>query len=175
MQTHTNAGQALARNAFSCPSPYDRILSHIESLTWEGVMDPDGVGPGTIRRWLALYEPDEIIDGITRSFAITVKAHADQDTLNRSVKQAFHKVPAMIQQIKDEQTKPYIGKLLYIQGIIRNKLEVRQHRCFDYLEDLHINQGYSLADLEQAAKGMHAWDIRQQSIEGWYADFEGRL
>jgi hypothetical protein len=175
MQTHTQAGHTLARDAFACASPYEQIVSHIENLTWEGVIDPDGVGPGTIRRWLALHDVDEIIDGITRSFAITVKAHADQDTLHRSVRQAFHKVPAMIQQIKDEETKPYIGKLLYVQGIIRNKLQVRQHRCFEYLEDLHVNHGYALSDLEQTAKGMHVWEPRYQTIENWYAEFEGRL
>jgi hypothetical protein len=175
MLNQAQASHATARDDLACLSPYEQVVSHIESLTWTGIIDPDGVGPGTIRRWLAVHDLNDVLDGVSRSFAITIKTHDGPEALSRSVRQAFHKVPAMIQQIKDEETKPYIGKLLYIQGIIRNKLEVRQHRCFAYLEDLHVKHKVPLADLEQTAKGMHVWNIRDQDLDGWYADFEGRL
>jgi hypothetical protein len=168
------AGSSRAGRASVRVAPEEVVLKRIEHLTYEGIVDYDGPAPATVRRWLVKHSLADLLAGVDESFAIHFRMDGDEADL-ASAKKAFHKVPSTTERIIEERTRPWVGKLLYIQGVIRNKLGARGHKCFHYLEDMHVNHGHSLERLEVTAKAMPQWNFRQQTVEEWYSDFEEAL
>jgi hypothetical protein len=129
------------------------ILDRIEYRTYSGVMDMSGPGPATMARWLNRFSLEEVLAAVDESFQMHLKWDdawdPDFPTIP-SIKKAFHKVPSTAQRLIDERTRPWIGRLLYIQGIIRNRLHDRTIKVFDLLEAAHLN-GVDLDDLHKLA------------------------
>jgi hypothetical protein len=137
-------------------SPEEMIVKRIEDLTYRGIVDVDGPAIGTIRRWLVKQPLEDLLEGVDRSFAVHIRMDGSEVD-PASFKKAFNKVPSMTEMLVSERARPWIGKILYIQGILRNRTELRSLKWFDYLEHAHVC-GAPLEELESLAKKVDTID-----------------
>ena len=117
-------------------------------------------GRSDLRRWLKRYSVAEVIAAIDDAFDAYLQFDGN-DANETSWNKAFNKIPRFLEIARQEQEKPYIRRLLYLQGIIRRVARAPRYQCAEYLEHLHLC-GADLDVMEQHAK-------RSRSIE----DFEG--
>ena len=122
---------------------------------------PNNAGYASVRKWMLRYSADEILLAADAAFDAYLEWEGDRST-EESWNVAFRKIPAFLSMARQEREKPYIRRLLYIQGIIRRRSGARHYNCIDYLEHIHLC-GASLDDMETKAK----------KIRNSLLDFEG--
>lgn len=127
------------------------------------VFEPNKTGIARIKRWLKEFSVIEILSAIDESFGFYLKYEDDEPTIESWIL-AFNKTSAFLSIKKQEKEKPYIRRLLYIQGIIRNKGRAQHYNCVDYLEHLYVN-GVDLDDLVTSAKRMRNGYLKDFEIE----------
>jgi hypothetical protein len=146
------SGSARAGSAPARLSPEERVVERIYQLVPDEVEIHDqGLGRVKIRRWLQRFSVDELIAGVEESFAAHIKYDDEGEITLGSFRKAFNKIEFAAQKMIDQAEKPYLGRIRYIQGIVRNRFNLRSHKCFDYLEHAHLN-GRPLEWIESLAK-----------------------
>lgn len=140
---------------------FQAIIQHIQSRY---TFELNERGLADIRRWLKRYSVLELMTAADHSFDSYIQIGANDSATDESWNRAFNKIPAFASLKRQELEKPYMGRLAYIQGIIRKRSKARYYNCIDYLEHIHLNGGMPLDEIETRAKKM-----RQ------LADFEGPL
>ena len=95
--------------------------------------------------------------GIERAFETYLRFISATEVLGESWNKAFHHIPGFANIARQETEKPYIGRLLYIQGIIRKRTGARRYNCIDYLEHVHLCGG-DLDRMENHAKAITSID-----------------
>lgn len=131
----------------------DAVDIVVQRIGERGPYIPNEAGQADIRRWLKKYTLDEIIEATDEAFDLYLqfnKNEVDTESWNK----AFHKIPNIASMNKQSKGKPYLPKLLYIQGIIRRRAKMYRYNCVEYLEHLHLC-GISLDDLESSAKKIY--------------------
>lgn len=134
---------------------------------WHFVLNE--LGKQDIRKWIRKYPLDVLTEAIEASFVSYIKLDKDGRASLESAGKAFAKVPAFASIQQQKADKPYIGRLLYIQGIIRKRARMPRYDCVGYLEHLHLC-GKSLDELERAAKrinSIHDFDV---PMDDWLAE-----
>lgn len=126
---------------------------------------PNESGKADIRRWLHRFTVLELLAGIDTSFDAYMAFSQDKPDADAWNK-AFRQIPRFIDIAKQAAERPYIRRLLYIQGIIRNRARARRYQCVDYLEHLHIC-GADLDDMERRAKAMRALEDFEGPYDAW--------
>jgi hypothetical protein len=123
-----------------------------------GGYGPNENGRNNIRRWLKRFTVAEVLAGLDEAFDkhMAFPQKGKPDTAAWEV--AFAKIPtyARYQQIAAE--KPYMGRLAYIQGILRRRFDDRYGLYLPPLEDIHIRSGVDVAEMEDMAKRAEDWD-----------------
>jgi hypothetical protein len=128
---------------------------------------PNEAGKADIRKWLKKYSAAEIITAVDDAFSSYLEYVGDKAT-PESWNRAFAKIPAFLSIQRQEQEKPYIRRLIYIQGIIRKRAKWRHYDCIAYLEHVHLC-GMSLDEIESRAKGMRKLEDFEGPIDQWLA------
>lgn len=131
-----------------------------EKVAERGGFGPNEAGLADIKRWLKRYTVEELLAAIDEAMDTYLQFVDDQPT-TESWNKAFSKIPGVAGVLKQHAERPYIRRLLYIQGIIRRRTGAKRYDCFEYLEHLHLC-GADLDDMENRAKRMRE-----------FADFEG--
>jgi len=126
---------------------------------------PNEDGKADIRRWLKRYSVSEIMRACDEAFDAYLVYENDQATQG-SWARAFSRIVAMADVGRQEQEKPYIRRLLYIQGIIRRRSKATRYNCVEYLEHVHLC-GMSLDDMERRAKGLRTIEDFEGPIDAW--------
>lgn len=130
------------------------VESRAKSLT------PSESGRANIKKWLKRYSVELLMRATDEAFDTYIE-FKDEEATRESWGTAFSKIPTFANILQQEQDKPYIRKIIYIQGIIRNRIRAKHFKCVDYLEHL-VQCGADLEDMERRAKQMRC-----------RADFEG--
>lgn len=134
------------------------VLSEIAARVEErGGFEPNESGYGHIRRWLKTYSVAEILEALDESFDIYMKWNGDKPDAD-AWEIAFKKIPAIAGLQKQSLEKPYIGKLAYIQGILRRRLRDKRGHFVPALESAHVDWSVSLEVLEESAKRAGTWE-----------------
>lgn len=114
-------------------------------------------GKSDIRKWLKRFSAAELLAALDESFDFYMKW--DRDNPNKEAwNVAFNKIPAMASLKRQSDAKPYIGKLAYIQGILRNRFDDRWGKYIEALEIYHISWGVPLEAIEASAKRAAHWE-----------------
>lgn len=140
----------------------DMIVSRIEDRTDFSVND---AGRADITRWLKRYEPAELMRAVDESFDTYLQFESNKAT-SESWNKAFSKIPGTADILKQEEEKPYLRRLLYIQGIIRRRARIKHYKCVEYLEHVHLC-GVTLDDLERRAKRMSDIEDFEAPLDAW--------
>lgn len=132
----------------------DAIIRRIEQKT-QGDYRVNESGRDSVRRWLKKYGIEEVLVAIDDAFDIYLKFNGDlvdEDSWER----AFGKIGWSIWTNRQMVEKPYIRRLLYIQGILRNRLRDPRGKYLNALESMHV-AGIPLDWLEDQAKLADSW------------------
>ena len=111
---------------------------------------PNDAGKADIRRWLKKYSLAEILSALDESFDRFLVYRQGEPT-DRSWGVAFDKIPVLASYARKTAEKPYMPRLAYIQGILRNRFGDPRERFLNELEDIH-GWGVPLDAMESAAK-----------------------
>lgn len=131
---------------------------------------PNDAGKADVRRWLKKYSLAEVLAALDESFDRFLEYRSGEPT-DRSWGVAFNKIPVLASYARKTAEKPFMPKLAYIQGILRNRFGDPRERYLAELEDIH-GWGVPLEVMETVAKAsddfMEFWDAmvaRAQAIK----------
>lgn len=122
-------------------------------------------GLADVRRWSKRFTVAELLRAVDEAFDTYLEYRRDEPT-DRSWGKAFAKIPAIANVHRQEQEKPYIRQLFYIQGIIRKRARAPRYRCFEYLEHVHVC-GMAIEEIERRAKQMCSLEDFEGPIDAW--------
>lgn len=140
-------------------------------LSDRGCWTPNESGRGNIRRWLKNYSLEEILIAVDEAMDIYLRFEDDAPTKS-SWEQAFAKIPGIVNIRRQEKEKPYLRRILYIQGILRRRCRSRYMSCVDALESLVLD-GASVDAIEGLAKRCSSWEEFATSAEALVPKKEG--
>lgn len=126
---------------------------------------PNENGKATLQRWLRRFTVAEILAAIDESFDVYLRWAGDEVVAD-SWELAFAKIASFAYAARQAKEKPYMPRLLYIQGIIRKRIRSRKFSCADYLEHLHLC-GAELDRLENHAKSIGTFDEFDEVWDAW--------
>lgn len=129
------------------------IASRIASRAGYG---PNESGRASIRKWLRKYTVPELLAALDESFDVYMKWIGD-DPDDNAWEIAFAKIPAIASLQKQAETKPYMPKLAYIQGILRRRMRDPRGKYMEALETFVLH-GARPASLEHISKQAEDWD-----------------
>jgi hypothetical protein len=97
----------------------------------------------------------------------------DGKVTHESVEQAWSKVAGICRVRRTEHSKPYIRDLLYVRGILRNRIYVNERNVMALLEDAHL-AGISIDYLKDASKTCRNWTEFQSDLYECIDELNGK-
>jgi hypothetical protein len=147
----------------------DDVVSRLCSKILDATgIEPNENGRALMRRWVNKYGASEILAAIDSSFDYYLKYGADEKPTEESWEKAYKKIPNAASLHRQEVSKPYIRRLLYVQGIIRKRTYAKRYNCVDYLEHLHVC-GADLDQMEARAKTIKTIEDFEAPYDEWLA------
>lgn len=128
-----------------------------DRIAKKGRLVPNEHGLVDIRRWLRRYKLSEILAAVDEAFDIYLRVDDTGQSSSESWNVAFAKVPTMIRMAQAEVTQPHIRRILYIQGIIRNRARNPRLQIASYLEEL-VHYGAEIEEMESVARRVRSFD-----------------
>lgn len=125
-------------------------------------------GKSKIRRWLKDASVAEILRAADEAFDTYLSWVEDKPTQD-SWELAFSRIPSVIRVQRQEGARPYLRRMLYIQGIIRNRSGAKRYQCVEYLEHLRAS-GADLDEMERRAKAMRRLDDFEGPYDAWLGE-----
>lgn len=120
-------------------------------------------GRSKLRLWLKRSDPHQVMRALDEAFDVYLKYQDDKAT-SESWNVAFNKVPGVLSILRQEETKPYLKALFYVQGILRNRLDDKWLKCVDYLESV-VEQGVSPDTLTDLARRVKTWEEFDEAVD----------
>lgn len=142
----------------------DAIVDRIAGKT-DGYFGPNESGMANLRRWWQRFTVAEILAAVDVAFDAYLTFDRNKPN-EESWERAFQQIPRFIDIARQEKEKPYIRRLLYIQGIIRKRARARRYQCVDYLEHLFLC-GADLDDMERRAKALRSLEDFERPYDAW--------
>jgi hypothetical protein len=149
----------------------ETVQTVVEKIGERGGWEPNENGVAHIRKWLKRVDAGSLLRAADEAFDCYLQYDASGNSTGESWNVAFHKIPSFVSIQQQEDEKPFLRRLLYIQGIIRRRLKHRHYDCIDYLEHLHLC-GMTVEELEQRAKKMRLGHIEdfEAPLDEWLAE-----
>lgn len=129
-------------------------------------------GKQSLKKLTAQFDVEEVMDAMRTATDQYLEVIDDKVT-PESVEQAWAKVPGICRVRRTEKEKPYIRDLLYIRGILRNRVYVNEKVILGLLEDAHL-AGISIEYLKDAAKTCRSWTSFQDDIYEYMDQLNGK-
>lgn len=147
----------------------DVVEAVCERIGERGGYWPNENGKNDIRKWLKRYSLAEVLEALDESFDRHMRF--DDKAPNADAwGVAFSKIPLLAGYNRKAAEKPFLSKLAYIQGILRNRLKNPKLRAMDALEEIHVDWGVPLDTMEDEAKRADDWAgycrACQMAVEG---------
>lgn len=134
----------------------DTVEAVCERIGERGGYWPSESGKADVRKWLRKYSLAEVLAAMDEAFDHYMKF--DGQAPDRTAwNVAFRKIPAFASMKRQAQDRPYLPRLLYIQGIMRKRAEEPYENYVERLERAHVQSGWDLDVLEEVAKKTFDW------------------
>jgi hypothetical protein len=134
----------------------DLVEEISERIGDRGGFWPNESGKADIRKWLKRYSLAEVLAAMDEAFDHYMRFNGEEPD-QKAWNAAFSKIPAFASMKRQAQDKPYLPRLLYIQGIMRKREGEPRENYVDRLE-IAVTKGWSVDDLEAVAKRTTGWD-----------------
>jgi len=122
---------------------------------------PSDHGNISVRRWLRKFGLHEVLAAIDETFDLYYTANTSEEW-----NAAFNRVPKTLRMREQEKADPHIRKLLYIQGILRNRFDEPQGKYVEVVRDA-LGKGYPIDVLEVYAKAADGWNHYVELLRAW--------
>lgn len=129
-------------------------------------------GTQRLRKRTRKYELLELIEAMKASATQYLEYERDEEGLidaptQESVEKAWNYVERIIQSKRKMAEKPYLKRLYYCRGILRNRLSyLNEWKSIQLMEKAHL-AGYSLDDIEAYTKETRNWSNFRDTMEEW--------
>ena len=124
---------------------------------------PGDVGRNTLRRLIKKHGLVEVLEAAGEAFDIYFRDGTESDWDN-----AFGKIGLVIKMRAGERENPALRKILYIQGILRNRFSQPREDFVDRLKDI-VAKKYPVETMEQLAKRATSWNDYVQLLNKYNA------
>lgn len=141
------------------------IETAIEQRSSVGIND---YGRSEIRKWLKRYSVTELLSATDKAFDQYAEFRRGQMT-SGSWQRCFDKIPAIASVTRQTEAKPYLLKVLYIQGILRRRFKDKWGKYVSALEEM-VEDGAGIEPMEQLAKKAETWDDYCEAVNGHIAE-----
>ncbi len=138
----------------------ERVAEHWSKLVNGFSLNENG--KRSLKKLTTQFEVDEIMDAMRTATDQYLQVKDDKYT-QESVEEAWAKVSGICRIRRTEKAKPYIRDLLYIRGILRNRVYVNENAIMGMLEDAHLS-GVSIDYLKDLAKSCRNWTEFQTDV-----------
>lgn len=144
----------------------DSLCSRVQDMAPFTLND---TGRACLRKWMRKYSYDEIMDSIEAAFEQYYRP-GDAGTWEF----AFRKIPNICHCTRAKEEKPYLDRLFYIRGILKNRLSYCDpHKCVQLLERAVLANA-SLDSLQNLAMEVRSWTAFRQAVEIYLSEHEGK-
>lgn len=136
----------------------DRSAEQEAAAFWSELVAPyelNSVGMQSISKILIKHSLGDLLEAMRTSVKQYVEISDGQPT-PKSVEKAWNYVGRICNFRKSAAEKPYLLELLYVRGIIRNRMYCDDQVALDLLERVHLT-GVSVEELKAVAKGARNW------------------
>ncbi|MDD2341576.1 MAG: HNH endonuclease [Tolumonas sp.] len=134
------------------------LVEHIE--LYMGDMTVSDVGKRSIKKWLKTFTFDEIYSAIDETAERVLKGITNDREV---IEQFFMSIPKTASFKKQPEDRK---QLLYIRGILRNRLNyINEKMCMSLLNHA-IEKGVQMSQLSDFAKTVKNWTTFKAEIEG---------
>lgn len=111
----------------------------------------------TMRRLITEYGLSDALSVLDELWGQYGAVDKDGISTQESTDKVWGLIPKLLKFRRSSSAKPYLRDLLYIRGILRNRLSgVDEHEAIRILEDAHL-AGDSIEDLKEFAKEVTSW------------------
>jgi hypothetical protein len=118
-------------------------------------------GQQSLKKWLRKYSLDNVLEAMQRSVEQYIVGPATPE----DVEAAWKYVARICNVMAADEKKPYLKDILYIRGILRNRLSwCDEQIALDKLEDAHI-RGVAIEQLTRLAKRSTAWKAWSAALD----------
>jgi len=142
---------------------------------WHKLADPfrpNEHGQKQLRSCLRKYGLQETLSAMDASADQYIELGQDGQPTSASVDKAFNYIARICSTRRATEKKPYLQDLLYIRGILRNRLSYMNDRvALDLLEQAY-RRGAAIDSLQDHAKRVHSWSEWRDAIEDFIEEHE---
>jgi hypothetical protein len=118
-------------------------------------------GQQSLKKWLRKYPLDNVLEAMQRS----VEQYIIGAATSEDVETAWKYVARICNVMAADEKKPYLKDILYIRGILRNRLSwCDEQIALDRLEDAHI-RGVAIEQLTRLAKRSTSWKAWSAALD----------
>jgi len=148
----------------------DRLADHWTTLA--NGFSLNEKGRQSLRKMCGKYEITEIMDAMRIATDQYLEVGSDGAFTQPSVEDAWSKVVGICRVRRSEQDKPYLRDLLYVRGILRNRVYVPERTIMGMLEDAHLT-GVPVEYLKNLAKSCRNWTEFQTDLYDYMNELSG--
>lgn len=131
-------------------------------------------GKSLIRKWLKRFTAEQIMTAMAASWVSYAERDAAGAPIEESIEKAFDFVPRVAAVRLSEADKPYLKRLYYIRGILRNRLRyLKDQDALELMEEA-VAFDIDLDWLERYAKRVPSWSAFRRSLEDFIQEQRGQ-
>jgi hypothetical protein len=86
---------------------------------------------------------------------------------------AFDMMPRVAKVMKASEAKPYLPRLFYVRGILRNRLSYINERALMDLMETAVVNGADIDSMEALAKRVSSWTAFRNALEDFLTKEDG--
>lgn len=142
----------------------DRVAAEWRALAEERVsLTP--TGRDNLQRHINKYGVELVLQAMRESLSSYARRDENQEFTKESLDTAFGAVGRVASVLRVAESKPYLKRLFYIRGILRNRLSYLNERMVMMLMEEASQAGVDLDELESFAKQVRSWTQFRNALE----------
>lgn len=145
-------------------SVVDRLAAHWSDLC-EGAVSLTPTGTDKLRRALKDFGVDHTMVAMAETLRTYGRRDEEHKYTKESLDVAFDMLSRVAKMMKVSESKPYLRQLLYIRGILRNRLSyINERALMDMMETAVLN-GADIDSMEALAKRVSSWTAFRNALD----------
>jgi HNH endonuclease len=153
-------------------SVVDRLAAHWSEVC-EGTVSLTPTGTDKLRRALKDFGLDRTMVAMGEAIRSYARRDEEHKYTKGSLDVAFDMMPRVAKVMKASEGKPYLPRLFYIRGILRNRLSYINERALMDLMETAVVNGADIDSMEALAKRVSSWTAFRSALENFLTKEDG--
>lgn len=130
----------------------------------EGLASLTVDGRDNLRKWIKKHGLEAVFNGISASCSSYLSREENGKFSFESINHAFDMIPRVMSVQRKSADKPYLQRLFYARGILRNRLHYVNERIVIQIMEDAISWGADVEKLVELCKSVRNWTQFQETI-----------